>query len=85
MALAGTLRRQRLRNGAYARELFEDSADPGRLVEAFHVESWLEHLRQHERLTNADRTMDERVRAIVVGEPRVTHLIATRNRSRFRP
>ena len=76
MALADALRRQRLRNGAYAWELFEDAADPERLVEAFHVESWLEHLRQHERLTNEDRHIDEAVRAAAAGEPRVTHLVA---------
>jgi MFS family permease len=78
MALAGALRRQRLRNGAYAWELFEDAADPARVVEAFHVESWVEHLRQHERLTNEDRKLEERVRAATVGEPRVTHLIAAK-------
>ena len=67
---------QRRRNGAYAWQMFEDAADRGRFVETFHVESWLEHLRQHERLTQADRQADERVRGLSRGEPRVTHLVA---------
>jgi hypothetical protein len=41
------------------------------------VESWLEHLRQHERVTNADRVMQAEVQHFNVdGEPKVTHLIA---------
>ena len=70
------LERQRRRNGAYAWEMFEDAGDRGRFVETFHVESWLEHLRQHDRQTEADRRADERVRRLSRGEPRVTHLVA---------
>lgn len=42
------------RDGAYAWGVFEDTAERGRLIETFVVESWLEHLRQHER--RADRS-----------------------------
>jgi hypothetical protein len=76
LAESPALERQRRRNGAYAWELFEDAADRGRFVETFHVESWLEHLRQHDRLTEADRQADERVRRLSRSEPRVTHLVA---------
>jgi hypothetical protein len=38
-----------------------DAADEGRLVETFLLESWLEHLRQHERVTNVDRLAQEAV------------------------
>jgi MFS family permease len=71
------LERQRRRTGAYAWELFEDAMDPERMVEAFHVESWLEHLRQHDRITAADREVEERLKALV-SEARVAHLVPPR-------
>jgi Transmembrane secretion effector len=47
------------------------------MVEPFLVESWLEHLRQHERVTNADRMLQETVHRFQVdGTPKITHLIA---------
>jgi len=58
--------------------VFEDAADKGRMVETFLVESWLEHLRQHERVTNADRVLQDAVhRFHISGDPKVTHLIAS--------
>jgi hypothetical protein len=44
-------------------------------VETFLVESWLEHLRQHDRVTQADRRLEQRVHRFVLGTPKVTHLI----------
>src|SRR6185437_2219600 len=55
------LSRERRRDGAYAWGAFEDTAEPGRYVETFLVESWLEHLRQHERVTHADRALQDHV------------------------
>jgi Transmembrane secretion effector len=41
------------------------------------LDSWIEHLRQHERVTHADRELQERVNRFQVdGVPKVTHLIA---------
>jgi MFS family permease len=69
---------ERRRDGAYAWGVFEDAAVEGRMVETFLVESWLEHLRQHERVTNADRVLQDRVhRFHTEGTPKVTHLIAS--------
>jgi quinol monooxygenase YgiN len=68
--------RARRRDGAYAWGIFEDVANPGRFVETFVVESWLEHLRQHERVTNADRLLEERLRSLLRAEPVIRHLIA---------
>jgi hypothetical protein len=58
-------------------ELFEDVAAPGRYLETFVVESWAEHLRQHERATVADRQVWERVRSFHLNEspPAVAHLL----------
>ena len=74
---------QRRRDGAYAWGVFEDTAKRGRFVETFLVESWLEHLRQHERVTKADHAAEERVHSFLGSEPKTTHLItpsATRRR-----
>jgi len=72
------MRRIRRRDGAFMWELFNDIEDPGRFVECFMVESWLEHLRQHERVTVADRDVSEKARVFHIGSepPRVTHLVA---------
>jgi MFS family permease len=72
------LGRERRRDGAYAWGVFEDAAEEGRMLETFLVESWLEHLRQHERVTEADRVVQELVnRFHIQGTPKVTHLIAS--------
>ncbi|MBI5131041.1 MAG: MFS transporter [Rhodopseudomonas palustris] len=73
------LSRQRRRDGAYAWDVFEDTAEPGRFIEVFKVASWLEHLRQHERVTNADRIEQNAIRRFhAASEPRVTHLLAAK-------
>jgi MFS family permease len=48
LAAAEKLGQERRRDGAYAWRVFEDAAEEGRMVETFLVDSWLEHLRQHE-------------------------------------
>lgn len=47
------------------------------LLETFVVESWLEHLRQHERVTHADREFQDAARAFHTGAepPLVRHMI----------
>jgi MFS family permease/quinol monooxygenase YgiN len=69
---------ERRRDGAYAWGMFEDAADPSRCVEYFMTESWVEHLRQHERVTHADRIVQQRVQRFHQGErpPAVTHYLA---------
>lgn len=72
------LGRGRRSDGAYAWGIFEDAAEEGRMVETFLLESWLEHLRQHERVTNADRLVQDVVKRFQIeGTPKVTHLIAS--------
>ena len=68
---------ERRRDGAYSWGVFEDAADPARFVETFLIESWIEHLRQHQRVTNADRVLQDEVERFQLdGEPKVTHMIA---------
>lgn len=70
---------QRRRDGAYAWDIFEDAAQSGRFLETFMVASWLEHLRQHQRVTNADRVVQDAIRNFgATTEPKVTHLLAAR-------
>ena len=77
LAALEKLAHERRRDGAYAWGVFEDAADNGRMVETFLVESWLEHLRQHERVTNADRVLQAAVQQFQTeGAPKITHLIA---------
>src|SRR4029077_15134831 len=75
----GQLRR---RDGAYTWDVYEDAAENGRFLETFMVASWLEHLRQHHRVTNADRVVQNAIRAFgSAAEPKVTHFIAADFRS----
>jgi len=77
LAALKKLGHERRRDGAYAWGVFEDAAEEGRMVETFLVESWLEHLRQHERVTNADRLLQDTVKKFhSAGDPKVTHFIA---------
>jgi MFS family permease len=74
MQALGVIRR---RDGAIRWGLFQDTANPGRFVETFIVETWMEHRRQHERMTKADRLTEEKAFAFHRGadRPRVEHLI----------
>ena len=68
---------ERRRDGAFEWEVFEDVSQEGWFLETFKLDSWVEHLRQHERVTHADREQQELVhRFQSAGEPKVTHFIA---------
>jgi MFS family permease/branched-subunit amino acid transport protein len=70
---------ERRRDGAYDWGIFEDPADEGRFIETFLTDSWLEHLRLHRRVTEADRISEQAVRRFQNGEgPKTTHLIGAR-------
>jgi MFS family permease len=77
LAALHELARERRRDGAYAWRVFEDAAIEGRMLETFVIESWLEHLRQHQWVTNADRLLQDVVhRFHREGKPVVSHFIA---------
>jgi MFS family permease len=71
------LGRFRRRDGAVDWGLYEDVAEQGRYLETFMVESWGEHLRQHERATIADRKISERANSFHLPKtpPAVAHLV----------
>jgi hypothetical protein len=75
-----SLRSIRLRDGAIRWGLWDDLAQQGRFLESFVVESWLEHLRQHERITAADRAVQAIAHAFHRGSepPKVRHFIHER-------
>lgn len=61
IAAINALRVVRLRDGAIRWGIFHDTANPTRYLETFVVESWVDHLRQYERFTVADRAIRSRV------------------------
>jgi len=67
--------RIRRRDGAYRWGIFRDTEVADRYLEIFLVNSWAEHLRQHERQTQADRELEQRITSCLSGEPMVRHLI----------
>lgn len=72
--------RIRRRDGAYQWGIFRDLENAERYLETFLVDSWAEHLRQHERSTRADRVVTEQVQKHTRGDPIVRHLVyATAN------
>jgi MFS family permease len=77
-AVMRDIERLRRRDGAIGWSLYEDAEDPKTFVEVFMVDSWVEHLRQHERPTQSDVAVRERVRALHRGSdpPKVAHYLA---------
>jgi MFS family permease len=71
-------RRARLRQGALSWGLFRDTAAPGRYIEYFVDESWVEHLRRLERFTAADAGLRDKRLAFHRGEgpPAVRRFVA---------
>ena len=71
--------RERLRDGAYDWGIYEDTAKEGRFLETFLSDSWLDHMRQHQRVTKADDAVERAVRRFQIGDaPRTTHMISAR-------
>jgi predicted MFS family arabinose efflux permease len=72
---------ERGRFGAYDWGIFEDLAQPGRFLETYLVDSWLEHLRQHNRVTHADRDIEDEIELLLLKKPAETrHFLAARRK-----
>ena len=77
IAIMEETRRARLRQGALSWGLFRDPSVPGRYLEYFLDETWVEHLRRLERFTAADIGLRERRLAFHLGAepPKVQRFI----------
>jgi hypothetical protein len=71
------LGRARQRDGATFWNIFEDARQPGHFVETYVVSSWLDHLRQHERITRQDAQVQARIKTLLRAgsEPEVSHFV----------
>lgn len=80
LALMDDLGQRRRRDGAVQWGLMEDTGKSGDFLEYFLVGSWLEHLRQHERVTREEERLQTALRALHRGEqpPKVRHLVGAR-------
>ncbi|MBL8442541.1 MAG: MFS transporter, partial [Zoogloeaceae bacterium] len=77
-------RRARLRLGAVSWGLFRDTTQPGRYIEYFVDENWVEHQRRFERFTAADVGLRARRQAFHKGDeaPVVRRYVAESMRRR---
>ena len=67
----------RRRDGAVSWHIVEDIDSPGLYVETFLLGSWLEHLRQHHRVTADDQLLQQQILKFHRGTspPKVRHLV----------
>lgn len=72
--------RIRRRDGAYRWGIYRDTETADRFLETFLVNSWAEHLRQHERQTQSDEALEQRIRTCIAIDPKVHHLIYANSR-----
>lgn len=71
------LGKARKRDGAYDWNLMQDTTTEHVYLEYFMVHTWLDHLRQHERITRQDAQIQHRIRELLVHgtAPGITHYI----------
>jgi MFS family permease len=74
---AAELGTSRRRDGAFAWGLMHDATDPEQVVEWFLLNSWEEHLRQHERVSVTDKALQAQVHAFHTGGPPVVRHLLT--------
>jgi MFS family permease len=78
LRLMHVLGRSRRRDGAVQWGVAEDTEAPGTYLEYFLDRSWLEHLRQHERVTESEQALQRQILALLADagqRPQVRHLV----------
>jgi MFS family permease/quinol monooxygenase YgiN len=75
--LMQTLSRIRRRDGAIQWGLYQDLTNPSKFTETIVVESWAEHQRQYERVTNSDKEIEDQVRSFHIAKesPKVSQML----------
>jgi hypothetical protein len=70
-------RRLRYRNGARQWTLMRDVEDPDLWQETYHLPTWTEYVRYHQRTTEADAVVSETILALHKGpgKPRIHRMI----------
>ena len=78
LRLSKKLKQLRKRDGAFFWQLYNKAGKANCFVEVFMVNSWLEHLRQHARVTVLDKQLQDKIRSLLMEEtrPKRTHYIA---------
>lgn len=77
---------ERRSDGAFGWGIFEDAAINGSYVEVYLIESWLEVLHLRERVTHADRLLEDEIRGMLTAPPKIDFLIfAEPRRGLFAP
>jgi predicted MFS family arabinose efflux permease len=71
--LIARLRESRLRDGGHGWRLTEALEQPGVVTETFLVASWLDHLRQHERVTAEEQAVQHAIADLLGAPPEVRH------------
>jgi len=71
--------RVRRRDGATSWGVFLDTEAPDTYLEAFKVDSWAEHERQHDRFTVADQEIEKKVLGYAVQPVEIRHFIYARD------
>ncbi|MEL6979583.1 MAG: MFS transporter [Pseudomonadota bacterium] len=77
-ALMSELAASRRRGGGYRWSLMRDAAAPTRFVETWWEASWLDHQRQHARVSREDAALQARIRDLLSapGAPEVRHFVS---------
>jgi MFS family permease len=80
LALLQEIGQERMRDGAYAWNVYHDPDAPGRFVETYHVHSLLELKYRAARETKADALIEEHMTRYLTEPARDTYLIASKRR-----
>ena len=70
----------RKRTGAYRWGLYTDLTEPNKYIESFVLPSWIEHMRQYERMTEHEKEIEEKVKFYHIGTnpPSIKHFLTNK-------